>query len=480
MSVLTRFRSDDRGVAMVLFALSLLPISVAAGAAVDYTRAAQTKTTLQSELDSAVLVGAGKNADKGAAAEAMLDAFATPAGTEIVSKSFSQDGNQLKGTVTAEVSTVMMRIVNVPTIEVSVTSTAELVETRAEVQGPDTVIPGQDQTTTTRGAPVCILVKNPTASQALLVNSGVKITAPTCEIHVRSTANTAAMMNDTRNINVRRVCIKSTSITQNGYQNPRINQNCPAIDDPYAGTLPTVALPNNNCSTRNGGSYDANSSGRNLVLQSGNYCGLNFNSGFTSVTLSSGNYRQLNLGGAETFNLNPGMYENININSGIRTVNFAPGLYIWKGNTNFNSGIKFSGTGVTFYYPDNGSYIQFNDRVEANFTAPTSGPYAGILFFEKTGLNSSSFSVNGNASQHFEGLIYWPSRHVTFNSTSNVTADKVSIVVDKLTLNNTNWKLEPSEERLRNPDETETVKGEDQVVPGKTETRSAYSVRLVE
>jgi hypothetical protein len=43
-----------------------------------------------------------------------------------------------------------------------------------------------------------------------------------------------------------------------------------------------------------------------------------------------------------------------------------------------------------------------------------------------------------------KGLIYWPSRKVTINSTSNVTADQVSLVVNQLILNNTNWKLSPN------------------------------------
>ncbi|MDX6805024.1 TadE/TadG family type IV pilus assembly protein [Terrihabitans rhizophilus] len=478
MTLLERFRSDDRGVAMVLFALAVLPLSMAAGAAVDYTRAAQARSALQSELDSAVLSGAGQESGRADAAKAMLESFATPSGVTITSKSFTENGDRVSGTVQAVVQTAMMRIVNIDTMDVSVSSTAQLqTDVKEGVNEPDKVIKHE---TTVPGNPVCILVKNATAGQALLINSSVRITAPGCEMHVRSTSNSAATLNNVDSVNMRAVCIKGKASPWNGVKPASFVQNCPAIDDPYAGTLPSVTVANNNCSTKNGQSYDANSSGKNLVLASGDYCNINFNSGFTSITLS-GNYKGLNLSGNGTaYTLNPGVYENVNINSGPSVVTFNPGLYIWKGTTNWNSGIRFVGNGVTFYYPDANSYIQINSQAQIDLRAPTSGPYNGILFFEAPNLSSSSFSVNGAVNQHFEGLIYWPSRHVTFNAQSNVTADKVALVVDKLTLNaGMNWKFEPAAGTgMTTPGRTETTY---ETIPGqKSPDMIAKSVRLVE
>jgi len=42
---------------------------------------------------------------------------------------------------------------------------------------------------------VCILVLDPSSSQSLLVNGGVTLNAPNCEIDVTSNATTAAMIN---------------------------------------------------------------------------------------------------------------------------------------------------------------------------------------------------------------------------------------------------------------------------------------------
>src|SRR6185437_3629669 len=90
---------------------------------------------------------------------------------------------------------------------------------------------------------------------------------------------------------------------------------------------------------------------------------------------------------------------------------------------NLNSGWTATGSGVTFYYADASSYIQFNSGVKANLSAPTSGTYAHVLMFEPNGLSTSSFAVDGTStSDLLQGLIYLPSRNVTFNSAANATA----------------------------------------------------------
>jgi Flp pilus assembly protein TadG len=55
---LARFRSDRRGNVAVLFALAMIPLTFAAGAAVDYSRAGDVQSRLQMAADSAALAGA--------------------------------------------------------------------------------------------------------------------------------------------------------------------------------------------------------------------------------------------------------------------------------------------------------------------------------------------------------------------------------------------------------------------------------------
>jgi Flp pilus assembly protein TadG len=478
MSALKRLRADERGVTAVMFALSVIPLMMAVGAAVDYTHAAQTKSALQNQVDAAVLAGVGKDSDKADEAQKMLAAYSLPTGTTITSTDFRQDGDKLVGTVTASIKTNMMSIVNVTSLPVTVTSTAKL---DTKVIPATTRTETVTETQTVPGSPVCILVKNPTAERALTINSGVIINAPTCEMHVRSVptnGGSPATLDNASGVKMKQLCFKAKTFSTNSTP-PNTQKNCAAIDDPFAGKLPTVTAATNNCSTSGGRTYESKD-GRSITLTAGNYCNINFNSGIDTITLN-GNYKTLNIsgnsGGTTVLNLNPGTYEGVNFNSGIRTINFAPGLYVWKSATNLNSGINLIGTGVTFYYPDAQSYIQINSGVGSNLKAPTSGTYSGILFFEPVNLAASSFAVNGDANQHLEGLIYWPSRSVIFNSRSNVTSNQISLVVDKLTLNNADWKLEPSKLPMTTPSTTTSTTTTREVE--ETKAMESNTVRLV-
>ena len=66
-------------------------------------------------------------------------------------------------------------------------------------------------------------------------------------------------------------------------------------------------------------------------------------------------------------------------------MNFKPGVYVIKGGGwNVNGG-SWTGSGVTFYFADT-SHIQFNSGISATLSAPTSGTYSGLLFYEPDGL----------------------------------------------------------------------------------------------
>jgi Flp pilus assembly protein TadG len=62
MSTASRLRRDDSGSIAIVFALALMPLTVAAGMAVDYGRASNTRTVMSAALDAGVL-SAAKNID---------------------------------------------------------------------------------------------------------------------------------------------------------------------------------------------------------------------------------------------------------------------------------------------------------------------------------------------------------------------------------------------------------------------------------
>jgi hypothetical protein len=101
--------------------------------------------------------------------------------------------------------------------------------------------------------------------------------------------------------------------------------------------------------------------------------------------------------------IQPGCYSYLNLNGA--AVTFEPGLYVLDGNINDNNSIV-TGNGVTLYVPAGADGPNL-DNQNVNLTPPTSGNYAGVLYYQVPG-NSSSFNFNGS-NVNMTGLIYAPS-----------------------------------------------------------------------
>jgi hypothetical protein len=262
---------------------------------------------------------------------------------------------------------------------------------------------GKKHETSALSATSCIYVLS-SASQSLLVNSDFSLNAPDCQIDVASTSSTAAIFDSGSTLTVQKTCVAG-NVTNNGATVGGLTTDCAVEANPYQGklTAPTV------------GSCTVNST---------NYSG--------SVNLSPGTY-------CGTFNFN-----------GSGTVNLAAGTYIFDGTDwNINSGWTITGTGVTFYFVNSSSYVQFNSGVTVSLAAPTSGTYANVLMFEPDGLATSSFAIDGTSSSGhaLQGLVYLPSRNITFNSTYSGTADAFTLVVNQLIFDSNSpksWSITPS------------------------------------
>lgn len=250
------------------------------------------------------------------------------------------------------------------------------------------------------GNSVCILVLDQSSPQTLLVNSGADVAAPKCEMHVKSTASPAAIYNAGSSIVTSRTCIEGDRIIDNGGIAPNRQTSCATISDPFRSTLPFPGPVSCTPAPRfyNGGS---------VTMRPGTFCGgINFNAA-ADVTL-------------------------------------LPGLYVIAGGDWNVDGGTWTGSDVTFYFADT-SRIQFNSAVAARISAPSSGAYRDIAFFEAPGLSRSQFVFDDSRSFDIRGLVYLPSRDVTFNSGSGMRARKMTLVVNTLILDQTKWSLEPSD-----------------------------------
>ncbi len=140
-------------------------------------------------------------------------------------------------------------------------------------------------------------------------------------------------------------------------------------------------------------------------------------------------YNGISASGGSTLNItNPGV---IVINgslglSGGSTANFGAGLYYITGQFAASGGNTASGTGVTFYAASPGGSFNLSGGVNLNLTAPTSGTYNGLLFWQAQG-NTQPITLSGGASSTLKGVIYAPSASLSMSggAGSNLYTDLV-------------------------------------------------------
>jgi hypothetical protein len=381
----SRILRDQHGNVAITFALVTLPLVIAVGAAVDYSRISLTHTELQEALDSAVLAAESKYISQGSKASAIpygrhvfKGQTSSIGENPVLNLSFDADGS-VSGSATVKLPMIFMGVMGQSTTIVSTTSKAA--------------------SGTSSSSKYCIYLLDKTASQSLLLNSGANINAPNCQVYVDTTGDPAAIFNAGTTLQSNKICLRGTSYIDNGGTHPNLQTGCGSVSDPFAGTLPTPS--SSTCSVSNG-----NFNGGTVHLTPGVYCGW--------------------------FNFN-----------GAPTVKLSPGLYVIKGGGwNVNGG-TWTGKDVTFYFADT-SKIQFNSGMSLDLSAPTSGTYSGILFYEAPGLSPTQFVFDDSVGESLNGLIYLPSRQVIFNSSSTLTSKSLTLVADTAIFNTVTWNLEPS------------------------------------
>ena len=197
------------------------------------------------------------------------------------------------------------------------------------------------------------------------------------------------------NVSMSKICLQGTTILNNGGTHPDLVTGCTTANNPFVGKLP--APPSTSCT----------------------------------------NYATA-YGDVGTVNLAPGVYcGSVNFNFPT-TVNLSPGVYVIKGGAWTVAGGVWNGSGVTFYFPDESS-IQFNRGMTMNLSAPTSGAYRGILFYEADGLPASNWAWDSSVSESLDGLVYLPSRNLIWNSPNTVVSHQLTLVANSAIFNVLKW-----------------------------------------
>jgi Flp pilus assembly protein TadG len=237
---------------------------------------------------------------------------------------------------------------------------------------------------TQSAASACILALNPSASKAIQIQGNTTVTLAGCDVMADSIASDAVNVWGSGQISAE--CAVSVGgvanhggLTMTGCPSPITN--APRVGDPFAG-LPTPA-PGPVQSVPNG----------------------------NTVTLSPGDYS-----GGMT------LHGNVTLN---------PGVYYVSNTFRINSNATVSGSGVTIYMTS-GTTVSMAGNADVNLAAPTSGTYSGILFFGARD-SSGSVTLNGDATSHLTGDLYFPAQQVSYignftgvNGCTQVVADTVS------------------------------------------------------
>jgi hypothetical protein len=117
-------------------------------------------------------------------------------------------------------------------------------------------------------------------------------------------------------------------------------------------------------------------------------------------------------------------------------LNLAPGVYVITGSLTLAGQAEISGTGVTIYIVNGG--VTMAGGTAVNLTAPTSGPWQGILMYQRRG-NTTPSNLVGGAGQAVSGVLYFPSAQLGFTGGSSTNATATTIVADTVQLDGNSY-----------------------------------------
>ena len=143
---------------------------------------------------------------------------------------------------------------------------------------------------------------------------------------------------------------------------------------------------------------------------------------------------EASVGPNDTVTLSPGCYDGMDLKG---NVTLSPGTYFINGGSlSFGSQANVTGNGVTFVLtsttastsPNSIATLDMNGGAEVNLTAPSTGPFSGVLVYQHRNAPNSNQHINGNASSRIDGAFYMPSTEITFNGGAGMAVQCLRLV----------------------------------------------------
>jgi hypothetical protein len=274
----------------------------------------------------------------------------------------------------------------------------------------------------------CIWTLARSGSDVSLTGSGA-LTASMCKIYDDSSASNALKLTGSGSISALSIGVAGNySETGSGSINPTPVTGMAPAANPLNLTPP--AIPTGTCSSNCNPSFSGST---NNSIGPGTYTSIS-NSGSGTLTLTPGNYiinGNLSNTGSGSLILGAGNYT-ISGNfttTGSGSLTLGSGEYIVGGNLGLTGSGALTGTSVSFY-TEGGSTITGSGSED--LTAPTSGPYNGVLIYQPPG-DTQAVSLTGSGSAIIQGIVYAPGAAMTLTGSGSMTVS-LDIIVDSLSL----------------------------------------------
>ena len=396
-----KFLRDERGMIMPLVGVMVILGIGVASLAIDMGYLYTIRSKVQTTADAAALAGAGQlpniNNIREQAISLARKNLPEDANGEVVTEANVTHGNWNSGTRTYVKGDTPYNAVRVVAQRTAANGNAvELFF--AQILGFDEMDIETSAVVQRRDVSGCVVALDPTADGALTISGTADVNLD-CGALVNSNSPTAIIENGS-------ACLTATSIATSGdYSgdclNPTPETSMPTISDPLAKLDPPAIPP---C----------------------DYAAL------VDVTVNT--------------TLTPGYYcGGISIHESAE-VKFEPGMYILDGvGMQIAGNTVVTGDEVTFYFPPtvtgvSGGKVKgvtqppisllIAGTTDVTLSAPTSGYYEGILFYQDRNTPTTMQSLfTGGANMTLEGLLYFPNGDVKFAGNSSVTgSDWIGII----------------------------------------------------
>jgi hypothetical protein len=392
--LLTAVWRDRRGAAAPMMAFGIVVILGAAAIGVDLTRVRALQQSLSLAADAAALAAAARLPDEDAARAAALAYVEKNMPSADYGAVLSEDDVEIGhwdpkartftpgGTIPASASVTAVRV------------TARLADANANavrtlfggIFGVGTFDVAQQAIAGRTGAP-CVISLDGAASGAANLGWNSRLEAFGCGVQVNSSSRRALLVSNAATLFAADICIGG-GMASTGSVEPDPREYCNGQTDPLA----TLDDPKYSGCEYNKKVY----SGSKITLNPGVYCG--------GVTIENG-----------------------------ADIILSPGIYIIKdGPLKVLDKSSLSGSEVTIYLTGTKTILNFNDESYVNLSAPITGQYQGILFFQNR-YDSNSHKWNGN-STNLIGVVYLPSSALAASSNHLVTPYRSCTVIITKTL----------------------------------------------